>query len=44
MDSLIGEPVCLCLPNEYIKPNTSKYVQGLEVSIDNNSPNQKDLM
>ena len=36
MDSLCGEPVCLWLPDEYIKPNTSKYVQGVEVDADYN--------
>lgn len=36
MDSLCGEPVCLWLPNEYIKPNTSTYVQGVEVDADYN--------
>ncbi len=30
MDSLCGEPVCLWLPERYIQPNTSKYVQGVE--------------
>ena len=30
MDSLCGEPVCLWLPERYIKPGTSKYVQGVE--------------
>lgn len=30
MDSLCGEPVCLWLPKQYIKPNTSMYVQGVE--------------
>ena len=30
MDSLCGEPVCLWLPERYIKPGTSKYVQGIE--------------
>lgn len=34
MDSLCGEPVCLWLPKQYIKPNTSKYVQGVEVAVD----------
>jgi AraC family transcriptional regulator len=34
MDSLCGEPVCLWLPQKYIKPNTSKYVQGVEVTAD----------
>lgn len=32
MDSLCGEPVCLWLPEAYRKPNTSRYVQGVEVS------------
>lgn len=36
MKSLCGEPVCLWLPQKYIKPNTSKYVQGVEVSLDYN--------
>ncbi len=31
MDSLCGEPVCLWLPERYKKPNTSTYVQGVEV-------------
>lgn len=31
MYSLYGEPVCLWLPEKYQKPNTSKYVQGVEV-------------
>lgn len=31
MDSLCGEPVCLWLPAAYRKPNTSTYVQGVEV-------------
>lgn len=34
MDSLCGEPVCLWLPEKYIAPNTSKYVQGVEVDAD----------
>lgn len=34
MDSLCGEPVCLWLPEKYIAPNTSKYVQGVEVTSD----------
>ena len=34
MDSLCGEPVCLWLPEQYKKPNTSTYVQGVEVSAD----------
>lgn len=31
MKSLSGEPVCLWLPEKYKKPNTSTYVQGVEV-------------
>lgn len=34
MDSLCGEPVCLWLPQAYKKPNTSTYVQGVEVPTD----------
>ena len=34
MDSLCGEPVCLWLPQQYKKTNTSTYVQGVEVSAD----------
>ena len=34
MDSLCGEPVCLMLTERYIKPGTSSYVQGVEVSVD----------
>ncbi len=34
MDSLCGEPVCLWLPDRYIEPGTSKYVQGVEVAAD----------
>lgn len=34
MNSLCGEPVCLWLPEQYRKPNTSKYVQGVEVEAD----------
>ena len=34
MPSISGEPVCLWLPNEYRKPNTSEYVQGVEVSTE----------
>ena len=34
MKSLCGEPVCLWLPEAYIKPGTSKYVQGVEVAED----------
>ena len=32
MDSLCGEPVCMWLPEKYKKPNTSTYVQGVEVA------------
>lgn len=34
--SISGEPVCLWLPRKYILPNTSEYVQGVEVSCDYN--------
>ena len=34
MDSLCGEPVCLWLPESHKKPNTSTYVQGVEVPVD----------
>jgi len=34
MDSLSGEPVSLWLPEKYKKPNTSAYVQGVEVPMD----------
>ncbi|MGM9605965.1 MAG: helix-turn-helix domain-containing protein [Oscillospiraceae bacterium] len=34
MDSLCGEPVCLWLPEQYRKPGTSVYVQGVEVGAD----------
>ena len=34
MHSLCGEPVCLWLPEKYKKPNTSTYVQGVEVAPD----------
>jgi len=34
MDSLCGEPVGLWLPEQYKKPNTSTYVQGVEVPVD----------
>ncbi|MDE6105008.1 MAG: helix-turn-helix domain-containing protein [Clostridia bacterium] len=30
--SISGEPVCLWLPEKYIKDGTSKYVQGVEVA------------
>ena len=32
--SISGEPVCLWLPPQYVKPNTSEYVQGVEVPVD----------
>ena len=32
--SIGGEPVCLWLPEKYIKQGTSKYVQGVEVPLD----------
>lgn len=32
--SLGGEPVCMWLPPQYIAANTSRYVQGVEVSPD----------
>lgn len=32
--SLTGEPVCLWLPDRYITPGTSRYVQGVEVGTD----------
>jgi AraC family transcriptional regulator len=38
MDSLGGEPVCLWLPESYIKPGTSEYVQGVEVLPDYAGP------
>lgn len=34
MKSLCGEPVCLWLPKEFIKPKTSEYVQGVEVEAE----------
>lgn len=34
--SISGDPVCLWLPEKYILPNTSEYVQGVEVSCDYN--------
>ena len=34
MDSLCGEPVSLWLPQQYKKPGTSTYVQGVEVDTD----------
>lgn len=38
MDSLEGEPVCLWLPARFKKPNTSTYVQGVEVAADYAGP------
>ena len=32
--SISGEPAGFWLPEKYIKPGTSKYVQGVEVAID----------
>lgn len=32
--SISGEPVCLWLPKKYVLPNTSEYVQGVEVPYD----------
>ena len=37
MDSLCGEPLCLWLPDSYKRPETSTYVQGVEVAEDFNS-------
>lgn len=34
MRSLCGEPVCLWLPRDLIKPGTGEYVQGVEVAVD----------
>ena len=34
--SKIGEPVCLWLPKNLITPNTSTYVQGVEIELDYN--------
>lgn len=34
MYSLCGEPVCLWLSEQYYTPDTSRYVQGVEVSCD----------
>ena len=34
MPSLCQEPVCMWLPGKYKKPNTSTYVQGVEVELD----------
>lgn len=32
--SISGEPVCLWLPQKYMKSDTSEYVQGVEVAVD----------
>lgn len=32
--SISGEPVCMWLPERFIKPGTSRYVQGVEVPAD----------
>ena len=34
IQSISGEPVCLWLPQAYIRPDTSEYVQGVEVPVD----------
>ena len=34
MKAISGEPVCLWLPQNYIKAGTSEYVQGVEVATD----------
>lgn len=34
IQSISGEPVCLWLPQAYIRPGTSEYVQGVEVPVD----------
>lgn len=36
--SISGEPVCLWLPEAFIKPGTSSYVQGVEVALDSDAP------
>lgn len=38
MDSLCGEPVSLWLPDKYRRPNTSVYVQGVEIAADADAP------
>lgn len=43
MDSLCGEPVCLWLPEQYKKPNTSTYVQGVEATVNYDGPIPKDF-
>lgn len=32
--SICGEPACMWLPEKYIKPGTSVYVQGVEIPLD----------
>lgn len=34
--SVFGEPICMRLPQKYIKPDTSEYVQGVEVPVNHN--------
>ena len=36
--SLAGEPVCLWLPERYRKPDTSEYVEGVEVTVHDATP------
>lgn len=38
MDSFCREPVCLWLPEQFKKPNTSAYVQGAEAANDCTGP------
>ena len=38
LKSMASEPVCLYLPEKYIKPGTSSYVQGVEKSLDYDGP------
>ena len=38
MTSLCGEPVCLWLPEPYSTPETSVYVQGVEVAAEDSAP------
>ena len=38
MKSLVNEPVSLWLPTQYRTPDTSEYVQGVEVDLDYNGP------
>lgn len=37
MDSLCGEPVCMWLPEKYVKSGTSVYVQGVEAPADSDT-------